>query len=491
MIEIKNYLGGEFSDSLSGLQLESWDPAEGRPYLLVPKSDERDINRAVSAAKNALPRWAGLTAEERSQWLRKIAQEIRSRLESLAAAESQDNGKPVALARRMDIPRAAQNFEFFADAITQFSTECHSSSRDVLNFTLREPLGVVCCISPWNLPLYLLSWKIAPALAAGCTVVAKPSEVTPYTAFLLSKICADIGLPAGVLNIVHGLGSDVGSAMSRHPDIKAISFTGSTATGGAIAVEAVPRFKKLSLEMGGKNPLVVFADADLDKAVQSAVRSAFTNQGEICLCTSRIFVEKPIYENFKKKLTQAVAALKVGDPKDAQTDQGALVSQAHYEKVLSFLRLAHQEDGKVLCGGKPVRLPGRCEKGWFIEPTLIEGLAPQNKTNQEEIFGPVATIAPFESEREVLEWANGVRYGLAASIWTSNLSRAHRFAAGLQTGIVWVNTWMNRDLRTPFGGVKDSGVGREGGWDALRFFTEPKNICIQIDLGEHNEFKSN
>jgi aminomuconate-semialdehyde/2-hydroxymuconate-6-semialdehyde dehydrogenase len=479
MLDIANYIGGELVPPAGRRYLDNFEPATGEVYSRVPDSDESDVRRAVEAAHRAFPAWSALSSAERGRVLRRIGDLIRGRLDDLARAESVDSGKPVSLARSLDIPRAAQNFEFFADAATQWSTECHAEG-PFLNYTLRRPLGVVGCISPWNLPLYLLSWKVAPALAAGNCVVAKPSEVTPMTAYLLSRICQEAGLPAGVLNLVHGLGDRAGAPLCEHPSVAAISFTGSTRTGARIAQTAAPLFKKVSLEMGGKNPTVVFADCDFEEAVATTIRAAFLNQGEICLCGSRIFVEKPLYARFKAALVERLHALRPGDPLLPGTEQGAVVSLPHLEKILGYLDLAKTEGGTFLTGGKRVTVEGRCQGGWFVEPTLIEGLSPDCRTNQEEIFGPVASLTPFDDEAEVLSWANGVRYGLAASLFTRDLSRAHRFAGALASGIIWVNCWMVRDLRTPFGGMKDSGVGREGGLDVFRFFTEPRNICVKV-----------
>lgn len=479
---LANYIAGEFVPAASGKKLPNPCPATGETYSWIPDSGEEDVTRAVAAARKAFPAWSRTPARERARILRRLAGLIEANLADLARDEAIDNGKPVSVAASVDIPRSALNFEFFADAITQFSSEAHVTDHQAINYTLREPLGVVACISPWNLPLYLLTWKIAPALAAGNTVVAKPSEVTPMTAYRLSELCQAAGLPAGVLNIVHGTGPSVGAPLVEHPDVVAISFTGSTRTGETISRVAAPKFKKLSLEMGGKNPTLVFADCDFEQALEGALRASFSNQGQICLCGSRIYVERPIYERFRDGLVSRVSRLAVGDPLVAGTDQGALVSREHFEKVLAAIELARQEGGRILTGGRAARVPGRCEKGWFVEPTLIEGLATSCRTNQEEIFGPVATLTPFEREEDAIAEANATRYGLAASVWTRDLARAHRVSARLHSGIVWVNTWMLRDLRTPFGGVKDSGVGREGGMDALRFFTEAKNVCIRTEL---------
>jgi aminomuconate-semialdehyde/2-hydroxymuconate-6-semialdehyde dehydrogenase len=478
MEEIRNYIAGELVPPRGGAYLPNVDPSTGAVYSRVPDSDEGDVGQAIEAAGRAFPAWSALPAAERGRFLRRIAEVLRRDLDPFARAESIDNGKPLKLARSVDIPRSIQNFEFFADASTQFSSEAHADA-GALNYTLRSPLGVVGCISPWNLPLYLFTWKIAPALAAGNCVVAKPSEVTPMTAFLFARACVEAGLPPGVLNVVHGLGPKVGTAIVSHPRVKAISFTGSTRVGEEIARLASPRFKKVSLEMGGKNPNLVFADCDFEEALATTMRSTFANQGQICLCGSRILIERPIYERFKAALIERTRALKIGDPLEEATDQGALVSRAHYEKVLGHLKLAVEEGGKVLVGGKRAQVGGRCANGYFIEPTLIEGLGPSCRTNQEEIFGPVATLLPFDSEEEAIAQANSTRYGLAASVWTKDLARAHRVSAQLESGIVWVNCWMVRDLRTPFGGVKDSGAGREGGFEALRFFTEPKNVCVK------------
>jgi aminomuconate-semialdehyde/2-hydroxymuconate-6-semialdehyde dehydrogenase len=483
-MKIENYIGGQLVEPRSGNYLENIDPATGKVYSHLPDSDASDVERAVEAAKSAFGGWSTYSAEARHDVLMRIAGLIEENLEELAAAESIDNGKPLSLAKAVDIPRAVANFKFYATAAMHTANESHDTSLGggarAINYTLRQPLGVAGCISPWNLPLYLFTWKIAPALAAGCTVVAKPSEITPMTSYLLSKICIDAGLAPGVLNIVHGLGIKVGSAMVSHRDVKAISFTGGTKTGEEIARTAAPMFKKLSLELGGKNPNIIFADCDYNEMLSTTIRSSFSNQGEICLCGSRIFVERPMYERFKGDFVDRVSSLKVGDPLEPSTDVGAIVSKQHLDKIMSYIDLAQKEGGQILAGGKQTYLDGRCADGWFIEPTVIEGLSHDCRTNQEEIFGPVVTIMPFDTEEEVLSYANSVRYGLSSTLWTENLPRAHRVAAQIESGIVWVNCWLLRDLRTPFGGVKDSGIGREGGFDALRFFTEEKNVCIKF-----------
>ncbi|MBK9248527.1 MAG: aldehyde dehydrogenase [Ignavibacteria bacterium] len=479
MQTILNFIGGEFLPPQSGNYLNNYEPATGNIYSKVPDSDERDVALAVVAAKNAFPAWSATSIEVRSEIMLRIAALITERLEQLALAETIDQGKPLWLSKSMDIPRAAQNFHFFGTEILHFASEAHPTT-GYLNYTLRSPIGVVGCISPWNLPLYLFTWKIAPAIATGNCVVAKPSELTPMTAFLLAAICKEAGLPAGVLNIVHGLGHEVGTAMSEHRDIHAISFTGGTNTGQKIAKIAAPMFKKLSLELGGKNPNIVFADCNLSDAALTSARAAFTNQGEICLCGSRIFIERSIYSEFKEKFIENVRKFTVGDPLDPATRQGALVSLAHLDKVLSYIQIAKDEGGTIALGGNQINPEGRCANGWFVEPTVIEGLGADCRINQEEIFGPVVSLVPFDTEEEALSMANSTPYGLAAVVWTENLSKAHRVAAKLESGIVWINCWMVRDLRTPFGGVKHSGVGREGGFEALKFFTEPKNVCVKM-----------
>ena len=479
MLQIQNYLAGKFHPAISGNYIDDYEPATGQVFAQIPRSDAQDVSLAYQAAKIAQENWKKLGAEGRAKILLKIAELIDQNAEMLAQAESQDNGKPLWLAKQMDIPRAAQNIRFYATAALHSANHSYQQVGS-LNYTLREPMGVVACISPWNLPLYLFTWKIAPALASGNCVIAKPSELTPYTAFLFSKICIEADLPAGVLNILHGYGNEVGEAIVSHPNIKAISFTGGTATGAKIAQIAAPKFKKLSLELGGKNPTIIFASADYHKALESTLKAAFLNQGEICLCGSRIFVEEPIYENFKKDLVSKIQELSIGDPNEPNTFIGALVSESHLNKVMSYIDLAKQEGGKLLIGGERLYPEGRCQNGYFVAPTLIEGLAFDCRTNQEEIFGPVASITPFRSEEEVLQYANSVEYGLACSLWTNDLSQAHRLAEKIESGIVWVNCWLLRDLRTPFGGVKNSGVGREGGFEALNFFTEEKNVCIKL-----------
>jgi aminomuconate-semialdehyde/2-hydroxymuconate-6-semialdehyde dehydrogenase len=479
-MKIQNYIAGKLIDPLESRWLDNINPATGEVYSQLPASQAADVQLAAAAASQALGDWSARSAQKRADILLRIADLIDRDFEALALAESVDQGKPVKLAKAVDIPRASANMRFFATAAIHFASEAHATDSEAINYTLRTPVGVAGCISPWNLPLYLFTWKIAPALAAGCTVVAKPSELTPMTAYLFSKLCIEAGLPDGVLNIVHGFGNDVGQAMVEHPLISAISFTGGTVTGKRIAATAAPLFKKLSLELGGKNPNIIFADCDFEQAVKTSVTSSFSNQGEICLCGSRILVEASVYEKFVSAFVERVKTLTVGDPLDDSNHLGALVSEAHMKKVLGYIELARQEGGSVLTGGKQVMLHGRCAKGYFVEPTVIVGLNQQCRTNQEEIFGPVVTIMPFDNEADAVAFANSTAYGLAATVWTENVKRAHRVAAHLKSGIVWINCWLLRDLRTPFGGVKQSGVGREGGWEALRFFTEAKNVCIKL-----------
>ncbi len=480
MKKIYNYINGELLAPKNGNYLDNLSPVNGQVYSCIPDSDPQDVEIAIQAAKEAFPYWSGLSKQERYDHLMRLSKGIKSRFEELVDAESFDNGKPQWLARLVDIPRASANIEFFATASLHYASELHDMDGGALNYTLRKPVGVVGCISPWNLPIYLLTWKIAPALAAGNTVVAKPSELTPMTAHILGEICQEISFPKGVLNIVHGLGHKVGDAITRHPDTPIISFTGGTVTGAKIAEVAAPMFKKLSLELGGKNPNIVFADADFDLALEMAVKASFSNQGQICLCGSRLFIERPIYDKFKAAFVEKTKGLKVGNPKDADSNLGAVVSESHMNNILSRIEQAKQEGGTVLCGGERVVLEGDLETGFYVAPTIIEGLDYMCQTNQEEIFGPVVTITPFDSEKEVLEMANSTKYGLAGSVFTQDITKGHRVAGAIDSGVVWINTWLLRDLRIPFGGMKNSGVGREGGFKSLQFFTEEKNVCLKL-----------
>jgi len=480
MIKIQNFINGELIQPNSGDYFDNSSPVTGKVYSQIPDSDKVDIDNAVASAKEAFKTWSKLPKKERYDHIMRLADEVEAHFDELVEAESKDNGKPEWLARTVDIPRASENFRFFATASLHFDSEIHEMDGKALNYTLRQPVGVVGCISPWNLPLYLLTWKIAPALASGNTVVAKPSEITPMTAFLFSKICQKINFPKGVLNIVHGFGYKAGDALSKHPDVPIISFTGGTATGEKIAAVAAPMFKKLSLELGGKNPNIIFEDAEFEKSVDMAVKAAFSNQGQICLCGSRLFVQDSIYEKFRDSFVEKTKTLKIGNPKDDNINLGAVVSKQHMEKILDCIELAKSEGGRILSGGNRLILDGDISEGYYIEPTIIEGLSHSCRTNQEEIFGPVVSIIPFANEAEVIEMANSTKYGLSASIFTKDVSKAHCVAAAIDSGIVWVNTWMLRDLRIPFGGMKNSGVGREGGFKSLEFFTEPKNVCIKI-----------
>ena len=477
-MRIQNYIGGKFCDPKSGNWLDNVEPATGKVYSQVPDSNAADIDAAVGAANAANSGWARLASDDRAGYLNRIADLIDENADELIALESQDNGKPESLAARVDIPRCSKNLRFFASLVTGFASESHSMP-DGINYTLRQPIGTVGCITPWNLPLYLLTWKIAPALAVGNCVIAKPSEITPATAYRFSELCDQAGLPAGVLNLVHGSGASVGDALTGHAGVKAVSFTGGTQTGRHIASLVAPTFKKLALEMGGKNPNVIFADCDYEKTIRTTLQSSFANQGQICLCGSRVLIERPLFEKFRDDFVQRAQKMVVGDPKDKSSQLGAVVSKAHYEKILAAIERAKQEGGEILCGGKPADVSGRCQDGYFIEPTVIVGLDNQCKTNQEEIFGPVVTLQAFDTVEEAVQLANDVEYGLSASVWTGNVGLGQKVASQIDAGVVWINCWLVRDLRTPFGGMKQSGVGREGGHEALRFWTEPKNVCVK------------
>jgi aminomuconate-semialdehyde/2-hydroxymuconate-6-semialdehyde dehydrogenase len=475
MEKIQNFINGEYVDPIKGKYIDNVEPGTGKIFAQIPNSTQEDLDKAVVAAKDAFPIWSTMSVDKRSKIMHKLADLIEKNLDDYALMESRDNGKPLWLAKAVDIPRASTNFRFYASAIVNFSSEAQVSEGFMVNYTRRAPIGIVGCISPWNLPLYLFSWKIAPALAMGNCVIAKPSELTPMTAFLLGKLANEAGMPPGVLNILHGEGKGIGQAIVEHESTKAISFTGGTTTGKVVGATAAQQFKKVSLELGGKNPNIVFADCDLDEAVKTSVKSSFTNQGEICLCGSRILIEESIYDEFKKRFLEECKKIIVGDPMDAKSIMGALVSSDHLNKVDSYVKLAQEEGGTILHGGKRID-----KEGFYYEPTVIEALDANCRTNQEEIFGPVVTLNPFKTEEDAINIANSTRYGLSCTIWTTDLKRAHRVSHAVQSGIIWVNCWLVRDLRTPFGGMKDSGIGREGGNDALRFFSEPQNVCIKL-----------
>jgi aminomuconate-semialdehyde/2-hydroxymuconate-6-semialdehyde dehydrogenase len=476
---LSNYIRGRFVEHAGSEWMDVVEPATGVVFAKLPLSDSQDVDAAVEAAREAQPGWASLEIKERADWLDVIADSLEASFEEIAELESRDTGKPISLARNVDANRSVANFRFFAGLIREQESETFEMD-DATNYVVNKSVGVGALITPWNLPLYLLSWKVAPAIGMGNTVVCKPSELTPMTADLLMRVIDGVGLPAGVVNLVHGDGAGAGSPLVAHPEVDLISFTGGTSTGEKVAASAAPMFKKISLELGGKNSSIVFADCDMEKTVAGVVRSGFLNQGQVCLCGSRILVESSVYDEFEAKFVESVEQMRIGDPSDDSTDLGALISRDHLQKVQGYVNLAIEEGGRVLTGGAPC-LPSEFEGGNWMAPTVIADLSPESRCSTEEIFGPVVTLHRFESEGEAVKIANGTRYGLAGSVWTSDIERGKRVSEAMETGMVWVNTWLHRDLRVPFGGVKDSGVGREGGKWSLRFFSEAMNICVKHD----------
>ena len=479
MDDLRNYIGGQFLTHSGGQWIDNPEPATGSHICRIPLSDASDVDAAVDAARVAQPAWGALSHSERADWLDRIADGLETRYEEIAALESRDTGKPISLARTVDAHRSVLNFRFFAGILREHEEDVFEMA-SATNYVVNKPVGVGALITPWNLPLYLLSWKVAPAIGMGNTVVCKPSELTPMTADLMMRVIDEVGLPAGVVNLVHGDGAGAGAPLVAHSDVDLVSFTGGTSTGEKVAASAAPAFKKLSLELGGKNASIVFADCDMDSTVAGVVRAGFLNQGQVCLCGSRVLVEDSVYVEFRDRFVDAVEAMRIGDPSDESTDLGALISEDHLAKVQGYVELAKQEGGTLLTGGTPC-LPSGFEGGNWMAPTVIEGLSPDSRCSTEEIFGPVVTLHPFGSEDEAVAIANNTRYGLAGSVWTSDLDKGRRVSEAIDTGMVWVNTWLHRDLRVPFGGVKDSGVGREGGKWSLGFFSEAMNVCVKHD----------
>jgi len=478
---ISNYIDGKLTKPKESKYIDVFNPSTGKVYAKCPDSSSLDLKLAVKSANKAFYEWKNKTNEERSKILFNVASELEKNQNEFAIAETIDNGKPLNDSKNIDIPRAINNLRFYASIVINQSSESHSLPNNVINYTLRDPLGVVSCISPWNYPLHILTWKIAPALAIGNCVIAKPSEVTPMTAYLFSKICIKAGLPKGVLNILHGPGHNIGDKIVKHPDIKAVSFTGGTKTGKIISSAASSLLKKVSLELGGKNPVIVFDDCNYKEMLKTTIKSSFGNQGQICLCGERIFIQEKLYEKFKKDFIKETKQLKIGDPLNSKTNQGAIVSREHYNKILSYFKNVKNSGANFLIGGDSKKIKGSCSKGWFIEPSIIENLDRKSSCYREEAFGPVVSLHKFKTREEVIKLANETSYGLSASIWTSNLKTAHQVAQMIDFGIVWVNAWNLRDLRTPFGGMKDSGIGREGGNESMKFFSEPKNVCINYN----------
>ncbi len=477
-MKILNFIGGEYSGARSGKFLNNTNPATGEAMGELPDSDAVDVVMAIQAAHRAAEKWAKTPSAERSRLLNLIADRIEQRADEFAKLEALDVGKPKWLAREVDVPRAILNFRFFAAKILTEETGGFDSDGALVQYSLRQPVGVCGLISPWNLPLYLLTWKLAPCLAMGNAAVCKPSELTPLTAHLLSEIVSDI-LPPGVCNIVYGRGETAGAALVQHPGVPLISFTGGTDTGIKITQSSAPQLKKLSLELGGKNANIVCKDADLSAAVKGSIRAAFLNSGQICLCGSRLYVQEDIYDSFMKEFREQTAALKIGDPMADDTFIGPLVNGQQREKSLAAIQQATREGAKVTVGGRvPETLPQQLRGGFYLEPTVIEDLDHCSDLWANEIFGPIVTVQTFKLPQDAIKWANTSTYGLSASVWTRDVSRAHKMAREIQAGTVWVNTWAKRDPRVPFGGVKHSGIGREGGDHSLDFYSELKTVCL-------------